>query len=139
MNNFKNYAEYYNLLYADKNYKEEVSYVENLIHKYSEKKVKSILDLGCGTGKHDLLFAEKGYEITGIDLSEQMINIAKQNKHKNTEYFVGDVRNIKLNKKFDTVVSLFHGASYQNKNLDFENYLKTAYNQELKFIIKIIK
>ncbi len=127
MSNFKNYAEYYDLLYKDKNYKEEANYVENLLIKHSENKLKTILDLGCGTGKHDFLFAKKGYNITGVDLSKKMINIANQNKHKKLEFLQGDVRDINLNKKFDVVISLFHVASYQTSNEDFDNYLQTAY------------
>jgi len=127
MTNFKNYAEYYDLLYKDKNYQEEADYVENLLNTFSENKLQTVLDLGCGTGKHDNLFAEKGYTITGIDLSEEMINIANQSKHKNAEYLVGDVRNIELNRRFDAVISLFHVASYQADNQDFERYLQTAY------------
>lgn len=125
--NFNNYAEYYNLLYRDKNYLEEVEYVTNLFDKFSENKVSTVLDLGCGTGKHATLFAEKGYEVVGVDLSEQMITIANQNKHQNTSFLQADVRNVDLNQQFDVVISLFHVASYQTSNEDFENYLQTAY------------
>ncbi len=128
MNNFKNYASYYNLLYKDKDYKSEVEYILNIINKYSTNKIKTILNLGCGTGKHDNIFARKGYKVTGIDLSQEMIDIANKNKLKNTHFLKGDVRNIDLNKKFDVIVSLFHVASYQTTNKDFEKYLRTAYN-----------
>jgi len=124
---FKNYAQYYDLLYQDKNYMEEVDYIEKLINTHSKIPVKTILDLGCGTGRHDSLFAERNYEITGVDLSEKMIEIAKSQNSKNSEFIVGDVREITLNKQFDAVISLFHVASYQTTNQDFENYLKTAY------------
>ena len=126
MSVFNNYARYYNLLYGDKNYQEEVDYVEKLIKMYSGNSVNSILDLGCGTGRHDILLAEKGYKITGVDMSEKMIEIARTQNIKSIELIVGDVRNINLNKQFDAVISLFHVASYQTTNEDFENYLKTA-------------
>ena len=125
--NFKNYAEYYDLLYKDKDYKAETNYVEDLLNKYSANKIETILDLGCGTGKHDNLFAKKAYKVTGVDLSEEMINIANENRYENTDFLKGDVRNINLNEKFDAIVSLFHVASYQTSNKDFENYLKTAF------------
>ena len=115
---FGDYARYYDLLYKDKDYQREVDYIENLINKYSKNKVKTILDIGCGTGNHDILFAKKDYEICGIDISEEMINIAKSRMHNlnNISFFIGNSENFKLDKKFDVVVSLFHVMSYQIKN-----------------------
>lgn len=127
MSNFKNYAEYYNLLYKDKNYKEEVNYIENLLKNNSKHPINSILNLGCGTGNHDAFFAEREYQVTGVDLSPQMIEIAKNQNIKNADFLEGDVRNIELNKKFDAVISLFHVASYQTKNKDFDGFLQTAH------------
>ncbi len=126
--NFKKYAAYYNLLYSEKDYHKEVLYVEGLLKKNAGRKINTVLDLGCGTGKHDNILSEHGHRVTGIDISENMIKIAKINAAKNTEYIVGDVRDIELKQKFDAVISLFHVASYQTTNKDFTNYLKTAYN-----------
>jgi SAM-dependent methyltransferase len=126
--NFLNYAKYYNLLYQDKNYAQEVEYVFSLIQKFSEIPINNLLDLGCGTGKHDYFFAKKNMSVTGVDLSEQMIEIAKNQNYENTQFLIGDVRKITLNKQFDCVISLFHVASYQTTNQDIENYLLTAYN-----------
>ena len=44
----------------------------------SEKKVSSILDIGCGTGSHALPFADMGYAVTGVDISEDMLEIARK-------------------------------------------------------------
>ena len=128
MTTFQDYANYYNLLYKDKNYQSEADYIIGLLKEYSKIPITEILDLGCGTGKHDILLAETGFTVTGIDLSEKMIGIANKQKNKNTNFFVGDVRNAKLEKKFDAVISLFHVASYQTSNEDFGNYIKTAYD-----------
>lgn len=127
---FKDYSKYYNLLYTDKNYTAEVEYIHSLIMEYS-KNSKRILDLGCGTGKHDFMLAKKGYSITGIDMSESMINIAKRDNNYsklNLEFQVGDIRNIKLNKMHDVVISLFHVASYQKTNSDILKYFRTAHS-----------
>ena len=77
MSIFKRYAQYYDLLYSAKDYKGEVQYIDALIKKYTGT-AKSILDLGCGTGKHDFILAERNYRVSGVDLSEAMISIAKQ-------------------------------------------------------------
>ena len=57
---FNKIARYYDLIYKDKNYDDEVNYIDNLLEKYL-KSEKKILELGCGTGKHALLFKKKGY------------------------------------------------------------------------------
>ena len=85
---FKKYSKFYNLLYKDKNYQQEVDYVYKLINE-NGKKVKSILDLGCGTGIHAEMLYEKGYDICGVDLSEEMLNEARESakiSNKNIEY-----------------------------------------------------
>jgi len=124
---FGDYANYYNLLYMDKNYAGEAEYIHGLIQHYSPGTV-SILDLGCGTGRHDMLLAEKGYAVTGVDMSEEMLAVANANlvKPLNPVFFKGDVRTVRLGKKFDIAISLFHVMSYQVSNVDLEQSFMTA-------------
>ena len=75
MNNFYEYAKYYDLLYREKDYLKETSYVENLLKKFRNN-IGSILELGCGTGKHAMILAKSGYTVNGIDLSNNMIDEA---------------------------------------------------------------
>jgi len=128
---FGNYSKYYNLLYRDKDYDGEASYIHDLIHKNSEN-AESILDLGCGTGRHDLLLREKGYNVVGVDNSDFMLEEARRKIREikdrpNTLAFEkGDIRSIRLGKKFDVVVSLFHVMSYQVSNEDILSAFTTA-------------
>lgn len=125
---FGAYSRYYNLLYADKDYAGETDYVHGLIQKYHPE-AKSILDLGCGTGRHDLLLAEKGYEVTGVDMSEEMLAAARSrpSSHNSRLSFVqGDIRTVRRNLVFDAVVSLFHVFSYQITNADLVAAFATA-------------
>ena len=64
---FYSYAQYYDLLYREKDYPGEVDYVDALIKKYAVNDARTILDLGCGTGGHAILLARKGYRVTGVD------------------------------------------------------------------------
>ena len=117
---FNKYSLYYNLLYQDKDYKSEAEYINQLIKKYHNNP-KSIFNMGCGTGKHDFLLLKMGYEIIGFDISDKMIEEAQLKKSKHfpnepIEFIKGDIQNIRLNKKFDVVSSLFHVMSYQTKN-----------------------
>lgn len=124
MNNTFNedYAKYYNLLYKDKNYIQEVKYINSLIKKHCPSS-KSILELGCGTGRHAKLLQEESYEVFGVDASRYMINQAKCLYIPSA---VGDVRYYRHKHTFDTVLSLFHVASYQVSEEDILLYFKTA-------------
>ncbi|GDX36830.1 methyltransferase [Alphaproteobacteria bacterium] len=130
MNVFNDYSRYYDLLYQDKDYEAETSYIIDLINKY-HKNTRDILELGCGTGKHASILAQNNFKIHGIDLSRQMLEIANQKSNPNTSFAFGDVRSYRINKKFDCVISLFHVASYQNTNEDLDNFFSTA-NEHLK-------
>lgn len=112
------YSQYYDLLYSDKDYVGEVNYVDNLI-KAHVKETKTLLDLGCGTGKHAELFCEKGYTVHGVDLSFEMLEVAQTralNKQGQMEFTHSNIQELNLNKQFDVIISLFHVMSYQNSN-----------------------
>lgn len=77
MNQFGDlYSRYYDLLYSDKDYIGEVEYVDSLI-KANSNNATTLLDMGCGTGKHAELLCDKGYIVHGIDLSQDMLKIAE--------------------------------------------------------------
>jgi SAM-dependent methyltransferase len=133
---FGAYAKYYNLLYNDKDYAGEAQYVHELIQKHASG-ARSILDLGCGTGRHDFELAKFGYEITGVDMSEKMLATARSrlstiDPHFSTDvrfslnFLPGDIRTVRLNQIFDVVVSLFHVMSYQITNEDLQAAFATA-------------
>ncbi len=90
-------------------------------------KDKTILDLGCGFGKHCKRFVESGAKkVIGIDISEKMLEIAKQeNADSKITYINMPMENIsKLNDKFDIVVSslAFHYVQ------DFSGVVKNIYD-----------
>lgn len=122
---FDLYSEYYDLLYQDKDYQKEVNYINELIKEYGSS-VKTILELGCGTGKHASILHDTGYSVCGIDMSEGMLAKAKLNEKEGLIFDLGDVRTYRCSKKFDAVISLFHVASYQEHNDDLERFFETA-------------
>ena len=74
-----------------------------------------LLDIGCGAGWSSIFFAKRGYDVHGVDISEDMISIAEENKIKsnlsNIEFSVCDYEKINFNLEFDIVVffdSLHH-------------------------------
>lgn len=124
MMTFGGYARYYDLLYRDKDYRGEMEFVERLIHAHL-KNPRRILEMGCGTGVHGMMLAERGYDVVGIDISEEMLTAASQRvallqpEIRNRIRFIkGDVRNASVQERFDVVLSLFHVMSYQLTNDD---------------------
>ena len=114
----KDYATAYDYLYRDKDYEKECDFIEAAFKKYIQK-VKTILDLGCGTGGHALILSRLGYKVTGIDRSEDMLKIAKKkasDKNLAVEFIKGNITNIDLQQKFDAVVAMFAVMGYQTTN-----------------------
>lgn len=119
MSVFGTYSRYYDLLYKGKDYAAEAEYVRSLISRHRPG-AHTILDLGCGTGRHAQLLARLGYAVTGLDRSEQMLATARAAAPQTDapEFLQGDLRDARLGREFDVVVSLFHVMSYQTSNAD---------------------
>ena len=85
--------------------------------------VKTILDIGCGTGNHSIPLARRGYQVTGVDLSENMLAHAREkarssNAPPSLAFVQGDARIVDLNQKFDAVLMMFAVLGYQLTNED---------------------
>ena len=127
---FEKYSDYYDAFYQNKDYKKEVMFLEMVMKKYSRRKVKDVLSLGCGTANHDIILAKKGFKIFGIDKSKAMLKIAGNRAKKSNldiKFKHGDVRNFKVNKKFDFAMAMFNVIGYQIENQDIEKTLKSIY------------
>lgn len=132
MSVFGLYAQYYDLLYRDKDYEGEAKYVAELIREYSPQ-AESILEMGCGTGAHAGHLAGMDFRVAGIDMSEPMLEQARARQTGlGTEvaarmtFAHGDVRSFRAGKTFDVVISLFHVFSYQTTNQDLRAAFETA-------------
>lgn len=85
-----------------------------------------VLDLGCGTGEPiGQYFIEKGFHVTGVDASNEMLKIAKS-RCRDTNFILADMRNLDLNEKFDCIIawhSYFHLTQDEQKNM-FKIFVK---------------
>ena len=132
MSVFDGYARYYDLLYRDKDYAAEARHVHDIIQKHASG-ARSILELGCGTATHAIHLAAMGYSIHGVDRSHEMLAAATNGIQKagpETASLIrlteGDIREVRLNDRFDVIVALFHVISYLPTNDDLKAALKTA-------------
>lgn len=128
--NFQKYSAYYDLLYADKDYEAEAGYVARVLRN-ANPGVRTILELGSGTGRHGRLLAAMGLDVYGIERSNEMAVIAQSTTDIVTvggsfRCEVGDLRVVRLPRTFDAVISLFHVISYQTTDDDLSAGFRTA-------------
>ena len=129
---FDAYAHYYDLLYKDKSYADEANFVHRIIRKHRPNAEK-LFELGCGTGSHAIHLARLGYRVCGIDQSAPMLAKATERIRglpaqlaAKLKFTPGDIREIRLNERFDIILALFHVVSYLPENRDIERTFETV-------------
>jgi 2-polyprenyl-3-methyl-5-hydroxy-6-metoxy-1,4-benzoquinol methylase len=107
---FENYAHTYDLETFTQGTFQEVTFIEQEI---SFDKTKRILDIGCGTGRHAIELAKRGYTVTGIDLSESQLKRAREKAAEtkvNVQFEHGDARTLKYKNEYDVALILCEGG-----------------------------
>lgn len=122
-NVFNAYSVYYDLLYRDKDYHGEVSYIHELLCRHGLTG-HDLLEFGSGTGKHGQLLAELGYSVTGVERSAEMVKLAKPSSGFSCQQ--GDICDVQLGCTFDAVLSIFHVLSYQTSNQSIDSVFARA-------------
>lgn len=77
------------------------------------KKNLHIIDIGCGTGRHSIELSKRGYSMTGIDLSESLLEKAREKAKQNgleIDFFMHDARNLPFENQFDVAIMICEGA-----------------------------
>lgn len=90
-----------------------VAEVDFILSLYPIVPSSSILDVGCGTGRHSIEFARRGFRVTGIDISEGMLRIARTNAQAagvQVEWIQADATGFRLEETFDAGVCLCEGG-----------------------------
>jgi SAM-dependent methyltransferase len=75
----------------------------------------TILDLCCGQGRHSVLLAQRGYEVTGQDLSPCLLDLARRAAEEagvNVEWVESDMRELNSTDRFDAVINMFTAFGY---------------------------
>jgi ubiquinone/menaquinone biosynthesis C-methylase UbiE len=107
---FENYAESYDKESYTQGTQGEVDFIEQEIN---FDKTKRILDMGCGTGRHAIELAKRGYNVTGIDLSGSQLKRAiekAQKENLNIDFLRADARSLDFHDEFDAAIMICEGA-----------------------------
>ena len=86
MEQYKDFAFVYDELMNEVDYNGWVKYIEDII-KNENAQVKNILELACGTGNLTIPLTKKNYDIAGIDISDEMLSVAREKAEKEGRYF----------------------------------------------------
>jgi SAM-dependent methyltransferase len=103
---------YYHILYKHRDDNEAVLFINNLINYFKIGSDEKILDLACGKGRHSIYLNQKGFDVEGIDLSEQNIKHASQYENDRLKFEVKDMRDIYKPNTFNYIFNLFTSFGY---------------------------
>jgi cyclopropane fatty-acyl-phospholipid synthase-like methyltransferase len=123
--------EYLNV-YRSRNEEDAKKLVELIINNVELQPDDNILDLACGTGRHSILLAEKGFNVTAVDLSKNLLSIARRaadESHVKVNYIHADLRQFSIGARFKLVINLFTSIGYFEADEENFKIIKTAYNQ----------
>jgi SAM-dependent methyltransferase len=125
--NHQTFAKYYDQIYLKRNdYKSESEVVQNIIRRFEKKPLKTLLDVGCGTGEH-LKHLSQHFRCTGLDISKEMVSTARQ-KVPNARFHVANMIDFKLRERFDVVTCLFSSIGYVQSRRNLERTLRNFHD-----------
>ncbi len=111
MGTYGNAAEFYDLLYAaQKDYAAEARALAQLIREENPH-VRSLLDVGCGTGAHARCLLDLGFEVDGLDVEPAFVEIARR-KCPEGGFHMDDMRTFDIGRRYDAVLCLFSAIGY---------------------------
>jgi len=93
----------------DMNRKGEVDFLVHAFRRFAKRKVRRVLDIACGTGPHLIRLAERGYHMSGLDLSPRNIEFLRQrvaDKGYGADLVVGDMTDFRLRRPVDAAICM---------------------------------
>lgn len=111
---YMGFAYVYDRLMEDVDYEEWSNYVQEMMQNNIENP-KKILELACGTGNITIPLAKKGYDIIGLDISEDMLTVAKGKsieKGLDILFIQQDMVFLEVEAKYDCILSMCDGINY---------------------------
>lgn len=103
-------AQFYDAIYAAKDYRRETDTLRALIARHQRSVGNSLLDVACGTGRH-LEFLRDTYAVMGVDLEPGLLDLARQ-RCPGVEFYEADMLDFDLGELFDVITCLFSAIGY---------------------------
>ncbi len=103
---------YYHILYQERNEQEARAFIDQLTQFLHIEPTHHIMDLACGKGRHAIYLNQKGFSVTGIDLSPQSIAYAQKFENEQLHFFVHDMREVFEERYFDFILNMFTSFGY---------------------------
>ena len=117
---------YYHVLYKNRDFSEAELFIDNLLQLLKPEKTNRFLDVGCGKGRHSIYLNKKGFDVTGIDLSEKSIACAKLSENETLHFYTHDMRKLFRTNYFDIAVNLFTSFGYFEQERDDNAVINSA-------------
>lgn len=130
MSNYSDFAFYYDSLTNNVNYAKRAMYFDMLIKKFCISKGKYLVDLACGTGSLSEEFFKLGYDVIGIDNSEDMLGAALEKKYDNNsniQYICQDMTSFELYGNADIIVCALDSINHLETPNDIRKTIERAY------------
>jgi ubiquinone/menaquinone biosynthesis C-methylase UbiE len=127
---YREFAKFYENLKFGEFDKYAIPYIFQQL-KNLKYKPKKVLDLACGNGLASVLLAKKGLKVYGLDISKEMLKLAKLRAKKASvkiKFIHADMRNFTLPEKVDLVISLYDSLNYLLKLEDLEKTFENVFN-----------
>lgn len=116
---------YYHQLYFDRDESEARLFIDHLLEYLHPQPLSTMLDVACGKGRHSIQLAEKGFCVTGIDLSEESIREAKKAENERLRFFVHDMREPFQENEYDYAFNFFTSFGYFDTRREHEKAIAT--------------
>ncbi len=118
---------YYHTLYKNRDENEARRVLDNFLRALDLPQGARVLDLACGKGRHSRYLAEKGFDVTGLDISAASILFARQFEHERLAFYQHDMRQPFRVNYFDAVVNFFTSFGYFHHDRDHILTLKNVW------------
>jgi SAM-dependent methyltransferase len=117
-------SEHYQRLYGHRDDREAALFVDRLVERLGIAGDASILDLGCGNGRHAAGLAARGYQVTGLDLSAASLALARARRGAPVRWIRQDMRQPFGEGAYDYVLNLFTSFGYFENTADHRSVLR---------------
>lgn len=118
-------SSFYHKLYFNRDEAEAQRFIENLLQLLHPAPGSRMLDVGCGRGRHARFLAAKGFDVTGIDLSFNSIEYAKQFENENLHFNQHDMRLPAWSNYFSVAFNFFTSFGYFNTRREHDDAVRT--------------